>query len=114
MKTRSNRKGGTRRGSGLMSIAKASMGNLANGGGRLVQFNLILNRVKNWRKFKRMLVQMGGDDINDSKWKDVHLMDDDKIVDPLEKAVAVPVDGKASDLPEGVVVNGGTRKNKRK
>lgn len=95
MKTRRQRKGG-----GIMGMARAAAGNVANGGGRITQFNLIINRVPNWRKFKRMLVLMGEGDVgDDKKWGDVHLRDDKK-PDTADAAVAVPV-------------TGGTRKNKR-
>jgi hypothetical protein len=98
MKTRRQRKGG-----GIMGMARAAAGNVSNGGGRLTQFNLIINRVPNWRKFKRMLVLMGGGDVgDDKKWGDVHLRDDKK-PDATDAAVAVPV----------AATNGGTRKNKR-
>jgi len=105
MKTRRQRKGG-----GIMGLAKASYGNLANGGGRLTQFNLIINRVKNWRKFKRMMVLMGGDELADSKWNDINLglSDEDAKV---ESALAQKTGDTAPAAP--AASNGGTRKNKR-
>jgi len=107
MKTRRQRKGGTSAG-GIMGLARAAAGNVANGGGRLTQFNLIINRVKNWRKFKRMMVLMGGDDVTDKKWNDVHLMDDKK----PDAADEVPPAGAAA-APADAATGGGTRKNKR-
>jgi len=114
MKTRRQRKGGTR-GSGVMSISRAVVGNLANGGGRLAQFNIILNNVKDWRKFKRMLVLMGGDKLEDSKWKGLHLEPDDKTPDPADKAGAPAAPAAATPSPVVTDTNkvGGTRKNKR-
>lgn len=110
MKTRRQRKGGTSAG-GIMGLARAAAGNVANGGGRITQFNLIINRVKNWRKFKRMMVLMGGDDVTDKKWNDVHLMDDKK-----PDAADTTVTDAAATTPESgkpALKIGGTRKNKR-
>ena len=109
MKTRKQRKGGTRAG-GIMGMARAAAGNIANGGGRLTQFNLILNRIDNWRKFKRMLVLMGGGDVTDiKKWGDVHLLDDKK--PDATDAPAAPE--KPPESGKAVLTIGGTRKNKR-
>ncbi len=107
MKTRRQRKGGARAG-GIMGMVRATAGNIANGGGRLTQFNLILNRVDNWRKFKRMMVLMGGGDVTDKKWNDVHLLDDKK----PDAADAADAAGAAPAAPAAPAA-GGTRKNKR-
>ena len=104
------------RGSGFGTIASAAFGNISNGGGRLAQFNVILNGVKDWRKFKRMLVVMGGDDINDPKWASVNLKDNapaSKAEEPLDKKVLEEAVDATVKAEEGTKVQGGTRKNKR-
>ena len=70
MKTRRQRKGGTRRVGGIFNAARAAIGNLKNGGGRVLQWNQIINAMSDegFRMFKGMTVMMGGEDVNDDKY----------------------------------------------
>ena len=70
MKTRRQRKGGTRRVGGIFNAARAAYGNLKNGGGRVLQWNQIINAMSDegFRMFKGMTVMMGGEDVNDDKY----------------------------------------------
>jgi len=74
MKTRRQRKGGTRRG-GIRNLFNAAVGNIKNGGGRILQWNQIVNSMSDegFRMFKGMTVMMGGEDINDDKYKSLNV-----------------------------------------
>ena len=71
MKTRRQRKGGTRRVGGIFNAARAAIGNLKNGGGRVLQCNQIINAMDEqaFKMFKGMTIMMGGEDPTDPKYK---------------------------------------------
>ena len=127
MKTRHQRKRGTRRGGGITGIAKASMGNLLNGGGRITQLNQLINGFspEAWRMYKGMTVLMAGEKLDDPKYKSLNVIPSADYLNsisvtpaPLASAVKSdtiepepPVDTDSADA--GDSKEGGTRKNKR-
>lgn len=128
MKTRRQRNGGTRRGGGVTGIAKAVVGNLSNGGGRLTQWNQIINGFspEAWRMYKGMTVLMAGEKLDDPKYKSLNVVPSADYLGkisvtpaPLASAVkGAPVSETVEVVPETesqeiVSKSGGTRKNKR-
>ena len=87
---RQTKRGGTRRG-GFYSQLNAITGNLANGGGRVAQLNEIINLLskKQFRKLKQSFIILGGDNINEDKYKHLHVLPDDP-----ESSAETPVDKK--------------------
>jgi hypothetical protein len=120
MKTRrQSKRGGTRRG-GFYSQLNAITGNIANGGGRIAQVNEIINLgdKEQFRKLKRALIVLSGGNINDNKYKHLHVLPNDpesnaeKPVDKETLAKVTEETAKAVEQGDEKKPQGG-RKNKR-